>query len=874
MAPRPGAYVAISAVAAAAVVLWCRRRRRTRALEYIEHDGCRMPLPVAHPEDLSLSAERLDQITRWSDGWVASGKVPGMITLIARHGKITYLHMSGLADVESKLPLAANTIMRFYSMTKPVTSVGAMILYERGLFQLDEPISHHLPAFSKPHVLEDGKRVPARREITFRDLLMHTAGLGYGDGETDIDELYENSRIGSNTPSDMTLAEFVDRLGRLPLAFHPGESWRYSYATDVLGRLLEVLTGLPLDKFLHDELFEPLGMVDSCFCISKTDGDRLARLAQVYKAREVLDIEVGQRARQLRRFERSNAYLLHRLRIGKAISDTSGTYEAASGADETSPTSSDMASFMRSASAEKRVKSRTRTVVISTASQPGWLDAPECPMSLSPLGGEPMLIQILRQLVLGGIERAVIITGFRGAQVRDALSSHPVSRQLELIFVDVGETYSEGFARSLLAAAPIVKRDEWLLHPTDHFYHHSLIIDMCHAPLDANDHGDQPADAAAEASTQASPGHASAFEAVVLMERAPKQRKHRAHVRVRFTEHAGERTASSRGSGYTVHSLDKWRDNDEDDDEDDAKGSEALGDDEGIEAGLFKCSAVVFEELERIASTLPHFSSLQIFQIIANRGRLGAMSTRGRRWFAIDGPETFEDGSVQSVRQNAGRSAAEKRAILCEEAADVDPVQRSKPRVVKSKLSVPGDIGADDNQLSATAPAKPRFDICPVDDAGDFTEEPVKFLSGGGGMLSTAHDYARFAQMLLNKGELDGKRILSRKTMEYMIRNQLPLEGPGSVRRVDIDAIATDSGFNETSFDGIGFGLGWSVVQDPIKASLLCSKGEYGWGGWASTFFAVDPEEDMFVMSLAQLAPSDRYPIRRQLRCLVNQTLI
>ena len=844
MAPRPGSYVAVSAVAAAAVALWYRWRRKTRALEYIEHHGCRMPLPVAHPEDLSLSAERLDQITRWSDGWVAAGKVPGMITLIARHGKLTYLHMSGLADVENKLPLAANTIMRFYSMTKPVTSVGAMILYERGLFQLDEPISHHLPSFNNPHVLEDGKRVPAKREITFRDLLMHTAGLGYGDGETDIDELYENSRIGSNTPSDMTLAEFVDRLGRLPLAFHPGESWRYSYATDVLGRLLEVLTGMPLDKFLHDELFAPLGMVDSCFCVSKTDDDRLARLAQVYKAREELDIEVGQRARQRRRFERSNAYLLHRLRIGKAISVSSETNEPTSGTNEASPASNEMPSIARSASAEKRVERRTRTVVISTAAQPGWLDTPECPLSLSPLGGEPMLIQILRQLVLGGIERVVIITGFRGEQVRNALSSHPVSRQLEVIFVDVGETYNEGYARSLLAAAPIVKRDEWLLHPTDHFYHHSLIIDMCHAPLDVHDHGEQPIDADSETCTQQSPGHASAFEALVLTESTPKHRKNRSHVRVKIARHAAEHTAGPRGSCCTVESLERWGDDDLDDDEDDnAKESWAFGEHEGIEAGLYKCSAVVFEQLERIASTLPLFSSLQIFQIIANQGRLGAVSTGGRRWFAIDGPDTLEDESVQSVHQIRGRSAAEKRAMLREKVADTEPVRRSKPRVVKSKLSVPGDIGADDNQLSATAPAKPRFDICPVDDAGDFTEEPVQFLSGGGGVLSTAHDYARFAQMLLNKGELDGRRILSRKTMEYMTRNQLPLEGSGSVRRVDIDAIATDSGFNETSFDGIGFGLGWSVVQDPIKASLLCSKGEYGWGGWASTFFAVDVRE-------------------------------
>ena len=830
MSARPCAFLAISAVTTALVVLWYRRRRMTRALSYIEHTGCHLPLPVAHPEDLSLSAERLDQITRWSDGWVAAGKVPGMITLIARHGKLTYLHLSGNADVEHKLPLAANTIMRFYSMTKPVTSVGAMILYERGLFQLDEPISHHLPSFAAPHVLENDQLVPARREITFRDLLMHTAGLGYGDGETDIDELYENSRIGSNTPSDMPLAEFVDRLGRLPLAFHPGESWRYSYATDVLGRLLEVLTGQPLDKFLHDNVFEPLGMVDSCFCVSKTDTDRLARLAQVYKAREEFDVEVGQRARQRRRFERSHAYLLHRLRIGKASSDASDA-NAPSAASHATPL------VARSPSAEQRVMRRTRTVVISTAAQPGWLDTPECPMSLSLLGGEPMLIQILRQLILGSIERVVIVTGFRGAQVRDVLSSHPVSQQVELIFVDVGESYSDGFARSLLAAAPIVKGDEWLLHCPDHFYHHSLIKDMCEASLCSHRSGEQLDEAAdGETGSQRPSADVTAFDALVLMETKPKPRMHSSRVRVQVSKCAGEPAAWARGYCHAVDSL-SWLDGDQAkvQSEEPKKQSEepsTEGTSESVEAGLYKCSAVVFEHMERIASTLPHFSAMQVFQAIANQGRLGAMSTHGCKWFAIDGPETLEH---QSVHLTAERSTA-----IYENTAPVEPVQRPQPRVIQSKLGVAGNSGADDSLLSASAPAKPRFDVCPLEDAGDFTEEPVRFISGGGGMLSTAHDYARFAQMLLNKGELDGKRILSRKTVQYMTRNQLPQEGPGSVRRVDIDAIATDSGFNETSFDGIGFGLGWSVVQDPIKASLLCSQGEYGWGGWASTFFAVD----------------------------------
>ena len=118
----------------------------------------------------------------------------------------------------------------------------------------------------------------------------------------------------------------------------------------------------------------------------------------------------------------------------------------------------------------------------------------------------------------------------------------------------------------------------------------------------------------------------------------------------------------------------------------------------------------------------------------------------------------------------------------------------------------------------------------------------------------------------------DGVRLLSRKTVEFMTSNHLPLDAAG--RRVDIDTIATDSGFSETAFDGIGFGLGWSVMTDPVKAQIVGSAGEYGWGGWASTFFSVDPREELALLSLAQIVPSDRYPIRRQLRCLVYQTLV
>jgi len=308
-----------------------RARRTRRALAMVEHDfksDGALPLPPANPNDVGLLADRLEHITRWSDGWIAAGKVPGMITCIARKGKLVYMHASGHADIETKQPFRTNTVVRAYSMTKVVTSVVVMILYERGYFQLDEPISHHLPSFANPRVLlEDGTIVEADREITVRDLLTHTAGLGYGDGEGDIDELYTGARVGWNTPPSMSLSEFVDRLGRLPLGSHPGDRWRYSYASDVsttptsvflrwdagaaaspyrtdthrrmgcvslfpfgghhclprvqqvLGRLIEVLVGLPLDEVYEREVFKPLGMVDSCFQLR--DDEMAARFAQV-----------------------------------------------------------------------------------------------------------------------------------------------------------------------------------------------------------------------------------------------------------------------------------------------------------------------------------------------------------------------------------------------------------------------------------------------------------------------------------------------------------------------------------------------------------------------------------------------------------------
>ena len=149
------------------------------------------------PEDVGLSSERLRRLQSWSDGWVDSGKFPGLFTLIARRGKLCFAHASGVADVETGAPMAMDTIVRLYSLSKPLVSVCAMVLYERGFFQLDEPISHHLPSFSNPTVLlPSGETVPAQREITVRDLLTHTAGLTYGDSDSGVDSLYKAAGCG------------------------------------------------------------------------------------------------------------------------------------------------------------------------------------------------------------------------------------------------------------------------------------------------------------------------------------------------------------------------------------------------------------------------------------------------------------------------------------------------------------------------------------------------------------------------------------------------------------------------------------------------------------------------------------------------------
>ena len=238
----------------------------------------------AEAESLGLSSQRLARIDGWMDRLVAEGKLAGLGVTVARRGRVAYSRCCGLADRERGTPMAEDTILRIYSMTKPLTSLAIMMLYEEGRFQLDDPITRFLPCFRNQRVLSGGARgkletVPAVRDITFRDLLTHTSGLTYGFMEsTLVDALYRSEGVDFQT-SDATLAELVERLAGLPLLAQPGTAWNYSVATDVLGHLVAVISGRPFEDFLAERILRPLGMADTGFTVP---AGKLARFAANY----------------------------------------------------------------------------------------------------------------------------------------------------------------------------------------------------------------------------------------------------------------------------------------------------------------------------------------------------------------------------------------------------------------------------------------------------------------------------------------------------------------------------------------------------------------------------------------------------------------
>ncbi|WP_370947898.1 serine hydrolase domain-containing protein [Amycolatopsis sp. cg5] len=234
------------------------------------------------PADLGFDADRLGRIDTHFARYVDNGLLPGWLAVISRQGKIAYVGSSGHRDVEAGLPVELDTRWRIFSMTKPITSVAAMMLYEQGLFQLTDPIAQWLPEFAEPRVFTKGSSLrpvtePATEPIRIWHLLTHTAGLTYGfHNAGPVDALYRAQGYEWGTPPGLDLAACSQAWAKFPLVFQPGSEWNYSVATDVLGRLVEVVSGKPLDEFFSSAIFGPLGMTETGFWTD--DKDRLAAM--------------------------------------------------------------------------------------------------------------------------------------------------------------------------------------------------------------------------------------------------------------------------------------------------------------------------------------------------------------------------------------------------------------------------------------------------------------------------------------------------------------------------------------------------------------------------------------------------------------------
>ncbi|MFD1189889.1 MULTISPECIES: serine hydrolase domain-containing protein [Phenylobacterium] len=232
-----------------------------------------------------LDAARLERIDdHLQRNYIGPQKIAGCQVLVSRRGHQAYLKSFGSMDVERGKAMRDDAIFRIYSMTKPITSVALMMLFERGYFQLNDPVSRYVPSWKNHRVWVSGEgeamvTEAPRRPVTFRDVLCHTAGLTYGGGlpgvgvQHPIDLIYRGLKIRSAGSTD-TMMEFMDKLSQVPLRYHPGEQWMYSLATDVCGALVEIISGKPLAQFFEEEIFQPLGMVDTAFQVAPDKLDR------------------------------------------------------------------------------------------------------------------------------------------------------------------------------------------------------------------------------------------------------------------------------------------------------------------------------------------------------------------------------------------------------------------------------------------------------------------------------------------------------------------------------------------------------------------------------------------------------------------------
>jgi CubicO group peptidase (beta-lactamase class C family) len=236
------------------------------------------------PAEVGLDPARLDRIDRHFRRYVDDGRLPGWLITVSRRGRLAYVSGYGSRDTEAGLPVEADTLWRIYSMTKPITSVAAMMLYEEGAFGLTDPVSAFIPSFGGVRVYAGGSdlrplTVPATEPVRIWHLLTHTAGLTYGFHRVHaVDARYRDAGFEIGTPHGMDLAQCCDAWAAQPLLFQPGAEWNYSVATDVLGRVVEVVSGQSLDEFLSSRIFGPLGMTETAFWVDEADMGRLAAL--------------------------------------------------------------------------------------------------------------------------------------------------------------------------------------------------------------------------------------------------------------------------------------------------------------------------------------------------------------------------------------------------------------------------------------------------------------------------------------------------------------------------------------------------------------------------------------------------------------------
>jgi len=280
------------------------------------------------PESVGMSSDRLCNIQARFQQYVDQKKAPGFVTMVARKGHVVHYESCGFRDVEQRLPMEKNTIFRIHSMTKPITSVALMMLYEQGQFQLSEPVSKYIPAFGSVKVFDRMGHlgevlVDQNPPMSIHHLMTHTSGLSYGwFQDTPVDQKYRDA--GLRNP-DVTLEEVITALAELPLKFQPGSAWHYSVATDVLGYLVQVLSDMPFETFLQERILEPLGMADTGFFVPE---QKLRRLAALYEHNPADD-----------------SFKLHKGRDGAPPPDFTGAPKAPSGGGGLVSTTEDYLKF-------------------------------------------------------------------------------------------------------------------------------------------------------------------------------------------------------------------------------------------------------------------------------------------------------------------------------------------------------------------------------------------------------------------------------------------------------------------------------------------------------------------------------------------------